>query len=437
MYEAVNRAAREDGEPNTSYGRHTIRNWIGGVVPTSSDTLKWIAAGWGQPIDVVSAKADAHRTWRYELRKLRKTPELPPQHLQPRQLDTALTAAVVPQPGIPSPHEDSYPMMRRQFLQGLLSLGTVGITPEYLHGAAPAVPANALLFMEECAPNIRSCWRLMQGRDMVVVPSVLANWLPLLDTMLRQSGPYRRELAGLAAEGYMLGGLVAVLQNHLDRAEWFCRQAVDYATASAQPDLIVASLKHLATKYLDAGYPLLVLQTYERAIPHLDAVSPLLRGRTHLGLALAQVRVGNETRAERELAMAHATFPDRAEQDPAFVYADARRASLSHYGGLIHLAAGRAAQACETFGSALADSGVDDVPVRTVIEITNCQVEAAIALGDIELATTQLQTTALASRELHSTKRVHDCANLYAQLCARWPGDPRVKRIAPHFAASK
>ncbi len=68
MYDLVNAAADDDGEPNTRYGRHTIRNWIGGVVPTSAETLRWIATAWNEPIATVSGKADAHRTWRYEQR---------------------------------------------------------------------------------------------------------------------------------------------------------------------------------------------------------------------------------------------------------------------------------------------------------------------------------------------------------------------------------
>ncbi len=82
MYDLVNAAAEEDREPNTRYGRHTIRNWIGGVVPTSAETLRWIATAWNEPIATVSGKADAHRTWRYEQRvKASAEVDTPEHHL--------------------------------------------------------------------------------------------------------------------------------------------------------------------------------------------------------------------------------------------------------------------------------------------------------------------------------------------------------------------
>jgi Tfp pilus assembly protein PilF len=435
MYDPINTAAEKDGEKNFNASRATIRRWIGGVAPTSHKTLEWIATGWNVPVEIITKRTEDQRTWRYEQRVEAaaepKVAELPamPAILPP-------SSAII-NPGDPLPYrltEDTYEMMRRQFLQQLLSVATsVAVGPAFMHAPASATPTDIGLFVQECESNIRACWRLMQGRDMVVVPSVLTSWLPLLDSMLRASSPYRRELAALATEGYMLGGLVTVLQGHLDRAEWFCKQAVDYATVAGHPDLTVAALKHLATKYLDAQYPLLTLQTYERAVQHLDSVSPLLRGRTHLGLALAHAQVGNKADAERHLSLAHDTFPDRPEHDTAFVYADARRASLNHYGGLIHLISGRPNEAWQTFAAALRDPTAAEVPERTIVEIINCQAEAAIALGDVELAASHLETAIHGARVLRSSKRYRDSSNLYTQLRTRWPGDPRARRLEALF----
>ncbi len=329
--------------------------------------------------------------------------------------------------------EDEQTMLRRQFLHQLLSAaGASAMTPAHRYIGAPIAATNTELLLHECESNIRACWRLMQGRDMVVVPTVLTSWLPLLDSMLRQSAPQHRHMAALAAEGYMLAGLVTVLQGHHDRAELCCQQAVEYAAVAGHPDIIVAALKHLATKYLSAHYPLLTLRTYERAIPYLADVSPLLRGRTHLGLALAYAQVGNRSDAERHLKLVYETFPDDPESDRAFVYADARRASLDHYGGLIHLAFDRPQQAWETFASAIPDPATG-VPERTVIQIVNCQAEAAIALRDVELASVHLEAAVSAARNLGSLKRVNDSSKLFSQLRSRWPTDRRVKRLESLF----
>lgn len=66
-YEAVNAAARADGEKSVNYGRQSIGSWIGGVIPRP-DTLRWIATAWNEPIERVSTEADTHRCWRDEQR---------------------------------------------------------------------------------------------------------------------------------------------------------------------------------------------------------------------------------------------------------------------------------------------------------------------------------------------------------------------------------
>ncbi len=94
MYDLVNATAEDDGEPNTRYGRHTIRNWIGGVVPTSADTLRWIATAWNEPIATVSGKADGHRTWRYEQRaKAAEAETLVQQPVQAGEAETPVQGA--------------------------------------------------------------------------------------------------------------------------------------------------------------------------------------------------------------------------------------------------------------------------------------------------------------------------------------------------------
>jgi tetratricopeptide (TPR) repeat protein len=447
--EAITREAEKDGEHNARFDRYNIRAWLLGSLPRRKN-WKWIARAWNLTIEDIAAAIDEHLTWRSRqlhapdappVQLVAPTPqsaEAPSQLITPPAILTPPSTVLRPNEALPYPlTEDTYPMMRRQFLQQLLSISATALVPNvpaYVRTNGPPVPVDPDVFLQECESNIRACWRLMQGRDMVVVPSVLTSWLPLLDSLLRDSSAHRRELAALAAEGYMLGGLVTVLQGHLDRAEWFCQQAVDYADIAGHPDLTVAALKHLATKYLDARFPVLTLRTYERAIQHLDSASPLSRGRTYLGLALANAQVGNNSDAERHLALAHDNFPDHPEHDPAFPYTDARRASLHHYGGLIHLLAGRPRQAWDTWAEVVRDPAATHVPERTLIELINCQAEAAIALGDVELAASHVETSVQGARNLQSAKRYRDSLNLYSQLHARWPTDPRVKRLEPLFA---
>jgi tetratricopeptide (TPR) repeat protein len=68
MYDAVNAAAQAEGEKNFHASRATIRRWIGGVAPTSTETIRWIATGWNVPIETIIEKTEAQRTWRYDQR---------------------------------------------------------------------------------------------------------------------------------------------------------------------------------------------------------------------------------------------------------------------------------------------------------------------------------------------------------------------------------
>ena len=309
------------------------------------------------------------------------------------------------------------------------ALGPIALSPSSYH----RIDLDELI--HDCDASIQSCWRLMHGSDIVVVPTVLTRWLPTLDTLVAQQSSHRARLAASATQGHILGGLVAVLQNQHDRSEWFCGQAVEYAKLADDPNMIAGALKHLATKYRDAGYPLLTLHTYERAVSLAARMSPLLKSRTHLGLALAHAECGNLVDAERQLESAQTTFPEHPHDDPAFMYADCRSSSLNHYGGLIHLIAGRPRQAWETFSAALADGANADIPERTVLELVNCQAEAALASGELELACAHLEAAAIGAKRMRSAKRFEESLSIYGRVRHEWPNDARVHRIASLFVA--
>src|SRR5262249_5344126 len=144
-------------------------------------------------------------------------------------------------------------------------------------------------------------------------------------------------------------------------AEWSCKQAVEYSGLAENPNLSVAALKHLATKYHSAKYHLLTLQTYQEALPLLDQVSPLLRSRIYLGLALSYAKCQQEQEAIHYLGLAQDTFPEYPEGDPGFLYADCGLSSLNHYGGLISLEFNQPKKAWEIF------AGVEKLRSKTVV----------------------------------------------------------------------
>jgi DNA-binding transcriptional regulator YiaG len=362
-----------------------------------------------------------------------------PSRAHPYESGAASPAPALPTvPAVPptTTTEDPFLVIRRQFLKDMLATAATVLLlpdPEQAILPWPSTRLDMEALLSECRANFTVCWRLLLGSDLIVIPSVLIRWLPLLERLVREDTRYSKALASLASEGYVLAGIVAVLHGHNDRGEWCCKQAVQYAAMTDVPNLYVAALKHLATKYNDARYPLLTLSTYQQAVPFLDRTTPLLRSRINLGLALAYAQCGHQREAMQRWNIAQELFPDDPQSDPAFDYADCRRSSLNHYGGLIYRAFGEPLEAWRTFNAATTGPIVLDVPERTVVEIIICKADAAVAAGDVELACNELESAYAGAFRLRSEQRFNASLEVFNRLQRTHPGDHRVQRLEPLF----
>jgi tetratricopeptide (TPR) repeat protein len=331
-----------------------------------------------------------------------------------------------------------YMMLRRQFLQQIFNLAgnvfSLSVLPQItgMH-SYPIESNNNHEFIAQCEANIAVCWRLMRGDEILVAQAVLINWLPVLDALIKSSPRNLKKLAHLAAQGYIIAGLVAVLQQNYAGAEWSCKQSVEYSSLAKDHNLHVAALKHLATKYHSAKYYLLTLQTYQEALPCIDQASPLLRSRIYLGLALSHAKCKQEQEAHHYLDLAHNNFPESPERDPSFLYADCGLSSLNHYGGLIALEFNQPKKAWETFAEVKKLKSTTVVPERTIIEIINCQAEAAVARKELELASEHVQAGIAGALRLQSEKRFHDTYIVYQHMRTVWPYERKVKLLEGLF----
>jgi tetratricopeptide (TPR) repeat protein len=277
------------------------------------------------------------------------------------------------------------------------------------------------------------CWDLLKVDGLPVVQQLLPTYLPALEALAQQSSRYQKIFAGLAAQGCMLAGLVAVLQLNNPVAEAYCKQAVQYSRLAGDRNLEVAALKHLATKYNDAKYPVKTLQTYQEALPLVNEVSPLLHSRTYLGLALASAQCGQKQEALRYLGLALETFPERPEDDPSFVFADCGPSSLNHYGGLIYQEFDEPEKAWEMFAGVETLRSKIVIPERTFIEIVNCQTEAAVAQRDLDRACVHIQIGVTGALKVKSEMRFNEVFSIYRQMKIIWPHESRVKALADLF----
>jgi tetratricopeptide (TPR) repeat protein len=277
------------------------------------------------------------------------------------------------------------------------------------------------------------CWDLLRVDGLPTVGQILSTFLPEVTELAQQSPTCQKEAAGLAAQGYILAGLVATLQLNHAASETYCKRAVLLSRVSEDRTLEAAALKHLAVKYFDLKHPRQTLQTYQEALQFVDQVSPLMQSRTYLGLAAAYAQMRKEQEALRYLGMAQETFPEWPEIDVSFAYADCGPSSLNHYGGLIYMELDQPQKAWETFAEVEQLKQRIIIPERTVIEIVNCQADAAVAQRNLDLASAHIQAGMAGALKLKSERRFADTFAVYKNMRLVWPHEPQVKALGELF----
>ncbi len=324
-------------------------------------------------------------------------------------------------------------MLRRQVLQQLLGVISLSQVLSFSLLAFGKPTSSVENYLSQCEENIFACWRLMKGSEIAVVQSVLCTWLPPLEHIIRQSNAHRQKSASLAAQGYIIAGLVTVLRKDYEGAEWCCKQAIEYSEIAEDHNLKVAALKHLATKYNSAKYLLKTLHTYQEALVSVEQASPLLQSRIYLSLALAYAQCGDKSQALKYWDLTQDRFPTEPENDPSFLYADCGKSSINHYGGLMYLAFGQADKAWNTFEQVVQMQQQIVIPERTIIEIVNCKAEAAIAQKNLDLTCMHLQEGIQGAIKLRSEKRFHDSLTLYKQARTLWPYEQSLLKLEELF----
>jgi tetratricopeptide (TPR) repeat protein len=333
--------------------------------------------------------------------------------------------------------EPSMDQKRRNLLKQAIGISTALTVPsEELFAPAnwdQKLSLSDTMLIDHFKKLIDICWSLLRVDGLPTVGQLLPTFLPELTGLAQHSSTCQKAAAGLAAQGYILAGLVATLQlNHI-ASEEYCKQAVAFSQLSGDRTLEAAAIKHLAVKYFDLKHPVKTLQTYQKVTPFIEEVSPLMKSRTYLGLAAAYAQTGEEQAALRFLGMAQETFPAAPEADPSFAYADCGPSSLNHYGGLIYLELGQPQKAWETFAGVETLKQKIVIPERTVIEIVNCQAEAAVVQRNLELASAHIRAGVEGALRLKSERRFSETLAVYKEMKLIWPHEPQVKALAELF----
>lgn len=332
-------------------------------------------------------------------------------------------------------------LKRRELMRQAIEIGAFLSKPgqrllasPFVNSAAPIeFSAGDAMLLDHFNKLTTICWDLLRVDGLPTVGQLLPTFLPEITEIAKHVSPGQKEAAGLAAQAHILAGLSETLRlNHAD-SEIHCKQAILFSRIAENRTLEAAALKHLAVKYFDLKYPLKTLHTYQEALPFINEISPLMKSRIFLGLAAAYAQSGQEQEALRYFAMSQEIFPEDPEADPAFVYADCGRSSLNHYGGLIYLELDQPQKAWEVFSEVEALKQKIVIPERTIVEIVNCQAEAAVAQRNLELASAHLKTGLVGAIKLKSERRFAETFAVYKQMRFVWPHEPEVKALAELF----
>jgi tetratricopeptide (TPR) repeat protein len=142
---------------------------------------------------------------------------------------------------------------------------------------------------------------------------------------------------------------------------------------------------------------------------------------------------GQQKEALHFLGIAHDNFPDAAENDPCYLYADSGLYSLFLWDGLIHLHLDQPKEAEKAFARVDGLSPRIEVPERVRIEFLTYQSETYLVLRELEQSCTYLEASVNASLALGSERRYSEAFNTYRQMRRVWMHEPRVKALGDMF----
>lgn len=293
----------------------------------------------------------------------------------------------------------------------------------------------SLLRVEEiltlCSSHIPLCWQLYFEGGQAEVERVLPDYIAQLSTLARHPSSYQQRAASLLSQAYQLSSLLATQRQDFGAASLGARQALFYGELAGDPNLQLASYIRQALVCFYMKRPRQRLQAYQSALQLAPLSSPLLQGRTYIGLAEVSSKLGDEHEAWRFLELAQQVFPERAEDDPNFAYTHFSLTSLAGLEGMMHLNLEQPEHAWQAFARAEHVVPVGTTPTR--LELTVRQAATSCALGELDQACHYLRSAVPMARELGSHLRVDESYEVYERLLDTWGEAPRVRELEELF----
>jgi transcriptional regulator with XRE-family HTH domain len=294
------------------------------------------------------------------------------------------------------------------------------------------------LFGEEllplCATSIPACWELYFDGGVAEVERLLPVYRAKLSVLAQHlSAPYRKLAANFASQVYQLSCEIAKQQESFGMALDYCKDALIYAQWAEDPNLQVAALIRKADVYFWQKYTAYSLKAYEEALPLLNDVTPLLRGRVYAGLA-GTYALHNEQQALMYMKLAQQHYPTHPEQDSAFPYTRHSHYSLYVVGdGLVYLNLSQHKEAMQAFTRVEKDVLKQKAMTIQRITLSCYKAQASALANDMEQSCAHLGAAALSAKTVGSRLLYNRAFYVYQHLPKAWYSEMAVKELEAHF----
>jgi len=295
--------------------------------------------------------------------------------------------------------------------------------------------------LNQYAAGITACEHLSRGNyeDMALAFSVLSTYVPVLKAIVRESHQYRKEAAGLVAQGYLL---LHVLGLHVESptvaiAKGYAQLAVTYSQESGDLFLHLKALRNLAWDYHHSKQFLHALQTIEQArylVEHRRTpVSPQVRSSIYSTLALIQVKNGVSATPTLHLAKEAFFAPTNDGEDLVHVDFGGYGRLMKHT-GLTHYYQAEHKEALDSFAQVIDPNDLSTkvtMPIRIHVGLLNDQTLTALKspTRDMEQVIAFWKAGMQGAIGLQSQQRFEEACTTYEVMEGVWPGEQRIKEL--------
>jgi hypothetical protein len=276
------------------------------------------------------------------------------------------------------------------------------------------------------------CRRLSEGSELQTAERILWAYLPRIEAFINSSS-FKEPIWGarLVAEGYLLAASLVGHRNDLYRRQKYSEQALFYGEIAQDSTLQVAALRQIATTFNYQERFQNVLETYQRALPLLVDVSPLLRSCIYAALSGVYAQFQRRNEADHAIGLAYEHFGEHQGEEPDLLRSiNASENLLIQWAGENHLKLGRLRQAEKVFSKLNVLDPHLRLPTRIRIEAIDARVQMFLAIDEMEQACSYLETALRLAIEVGSSLRLREVTQTLHLLRQQWPEEKPVLQLS-------